>query len=261
MKKIDFTDSQIIEIKNYYLIDNLSCKEIGDKFNVSKRPINNILRNYGLLKKGYSDGKKIELTHDVEEKIKKLYLEENKNCHQIGEELNLSKHFVDKYLSSSNYRRNKGQSISLRQSGKKRSKEVVEILKSAQQKLSKSGKRKQVGGVCKKYNVHGLECQGTYEKFYIEKLFNENVKLPNNSKGIETPIGVYYPDFSFDDKFVEIKSDYTYDVLLGNKVCGYTKKINKDQYNKIKWVNENIMSVEIIVVDKRNNKLIKKQIT
>jgi hypothetical protein len=33
-----------------------------------------------------------------------------------------------------------------------------------------------------------------------------------------------------------------------------------NQYKKISWVNENIKSVEIFVVDKRNNELIKKEI-
>ena len=33
-----------------------------------------------------------------------------------------------------------------------------------------------------------------------------------------------------------------------------------NQLTKIKWVNENIKPVEIIVIDKRNNKIIKKEI-
>ena len=35
--------------------------------------------------------------------------------------------------------------------------------------------------------------------------------------------------------------------------------IDKTQYKKIKWVNKNIKPVEIIIVDKRKNKLIKKE--
>ena len=32
------------------------------------------------------------------------------------------------------------------------------------------------------------------------------------------------------------------------------------QYEKIKWVDKNVIPVEILIVDKKNNKLIKKEI-
>jgi hypothetical protein len=35
------------------------------------------------------------------------------------------------------------------------------------------------------------------------------------------------------------------------------KKIDTTQLKKIKWVNENIKPVDVLVVDKRNNKIIK----
>jgi len=260
MKKVIFTDKQIIEITNDYLVNKLSCETIGKKFNVSKRPINNLLREQGLLKKGVSNGKKIKLDEKQIILIKKMYLEEKKTGPYIAKSLNLNKHLIDKFLHNSEFRRSIGESISLRQTGKKRSEHVINILKTAQQKYSKSGKRKQSGGVCKKYIVSGIECQGTYEKFYIEKLIKERQTLPSNSILIETPFGVYYPDFSFNNKLIEIKSDYTYDILLGNQMNRWTKKIDKIQYEKIKWVNENIKPVEIIIVDKRKNKLIKKEI-
>jgi predicted DNA-binding protein YlxM (UPF0122 family) len=59
MKKIVFTDKQISEIEKDYLINNLSCETIGKKFGISKRPINNLLKKNGKLKKGLSNGKKI----------------------------------------------------------------------------------------------------------------------------------------------------------------------------------------------------------
>jgi hypothetical protein len=133
-------------------------------------------------------------------------------------------------------------------------------MKNAQQKLAKSGKRKQTGGVCKNYIINGLECQGTYEKFYLEKLIENNEILPKNSIPIETPYGVYYPDFTFENRLVEIKSDYTYDVLLGIKESRFTRQKSLRQYEKIKWVNSNVKEVDILVVDKRNNKITKKEI-
>jgi hypothetical protein len=133
-------------------------------------------------------------------------------------------------------------------------------MKIAQQKLSESGNRKQTGGICKIFNVNNIECHGTYEKFYIEMLINENVLCPKNCKSIITPYGVYYPDFSYDDKLIEVKSEYTYNILIGIEKSRFSKKIETNQLRKIKWVNENILPVEIIVVDKRKNKIIKKEI-
>jgi len=48
--------------------------------------------------------------------------------------------------------------------------------------------------------------------------------------------------------------------MVGLKESRWTGKIDTTQYDKIKWVNENILPVEIVVVDKRNNNLIKRKI-
>jgi hypothetical protein len=260
MKKIIFTDKEINEIVYDYEINGLSCKTIGEKFGVSKRPINSLLKRIGKLRKPVSNGIKIKLTDDNLNLIKKLYLEELKTSTYIAEILNLNKHLVDKILDNSDFRRSRGESISLRQTGKKRSEETIKILERAQQKFAKSGKRKQTGGICRKFLIENISCQGTYEKYYIEKLIKEDKKLPNNSKPINTPYGTYYPDFSFDDRLIEIKSNYTYDVLIGKKESRFTKKIDTTQYDKIKWINENVIPVEILIVDKKNNKLSKKEI-
>ena len=112
--------------------------------------------------------------------------------------------------------------------------------------------------MCKKYIINDIVCNGTYEKFYIEKLIKEKKKLPQNSDPVNTPFGVYYPDFLSDKSFIEIKSDYTYDVLIGKKKSRWTKNYDTTQLEKIKWVNVNVKPVDILVVDKRNNKIIKK---
>ena len=204
--------------------------------------------------------KKITLTEEQEILIKKMYLNDFKTPPEISEKLKLNVHFIEKIIYNSEYSRTVGESISLRQTGKKRRDEVRETLKIAQQKLAKSGNRKQTGGVCKTYVVEGIKCVGTYEKFYIEKLRKENKKLPKNSGSINTPYGVYYPDFLNNDSYIEIKSDYTYDVLIGKKVNRWSRKFDKQQLRKIKWVNRNIFPVDILVIDKRNNNIIKKEI-
>jgi transposase len=238
--------------------NGLSCQKISKIYNMSITPIKRIIKEKGILRKGYSDGIKIELTEEQRNIIKKLYVTDLKTSSYISEVLNLNKHFIDTYIQKSGYRRTKGESISLRQTGKKRSEKAVLNVKLGQQKLAQSGKRKQTGGVCKRFIINDLMCYGTYEKFYIEKLIKERKKLPQNSKSINTPFGVYYPDFLGDNSLIEIKSDYTYDVLIGKKVNRWSRKIDTTQLEKIKWVNKNIKPVDVLVVDKKNNKIIKK---
>lgn len=258
MKKKTFNTEETNNIIKDYVDGGLSCFDIGLKYGCSKTPIIKLLKTNRLLRNGNSDGKKITLSDEQMEKIKILYLYEFKNSDEISKILNLNKHFIDKFLTNSNYRRNKGQSISIRQRGKKRSKEFVKKFTEIQRELSKSGKRKQTGGICKQYIVNGIICYGTYEKFYIENLIVNGDKLPKNANPIPTPYGTYYPDFTYDNEIIEIKSKYTYDVLIGKKINKWTKKIDTTQYKKIKWVNKNIIPVKILVVDKKNNKIIKK---
>jgi transposase len=259
MKRMVFTNKEINNIKDLYQ-KGLSCESIGEYYGVSKTPIMRILKNCKKLNKGKSDGKKIVLSEKQKEIIKDLYLLKNKNCEEIGKELKLTPSFINKYLGTVSYRRTKGIANSVRRQGKKLPKKVKENMKIAQQKLSQSGKRKQTGGICKTFMINGLRCQGTYEKFYIEKLINEKITCPKNCESIITPFGVYYPDFLYEDRLIEIKSDYTFNILIGEKKSRFTKQYETKQLLKLKWVNENIKPVEILVVDKRNNEIIKKNI-
>jgi transposase len=260
MRKVIFNDEVIKMILEYYEVHNLSCDKIGKKFGVSKRPINSLLKKIGKLRESNSNGVKKELSQDQHDLIKDLYLNKKMTAPEIANIMKMNKNYVDKYLSNSGYRRSKSESISIRQKGKKRSERVIEILKNSQQKLAKSGKRVQTGGICRVYIIGGVKCQGSYEKFYIEKIINDGGKLPNNANSVDTPFGVYYPDFILDSKFIEIKCDYTYDILVGKKINRFTKKFDTTQYKKIQWVNNNIKPVEILIVDKKNDKIIKKEI-
>jgi hypothetical protein len=260
MKKIEFTKNQVRDILKDYLEYGISCESIGKKYGISKTPIIKLLKEEGKLKSGRSDGKKKELTKKEYDLIKKLYLMDKKNIDYISKKMSLNKHLIEKTIHNSGYRRTKSVAMSILKTGKKLSNSVKENMKIAQQKLSKSGKRKQNGGVCKRFNVNGIECHGTYEKFYIEKLINNNELLPYNTDPIETPFGVYYPDFSFKDRLIEIKCDYTYDILMGVKISRFSGKKENSQYKKIKWVNSNIKPIDILIIDKRNDKTIKKEI-
>lgn len=258
-KKIKLTDEEII--KSLYINDKYSLDKVANKTGYSKMQIRTFLKKENLIRIGYSNGVKINLTDDQINLIKKLYLIDKKNCEEISETTGLNKNYISKHLNNSNYRRTKGESISLYRKGKKRSLEVIKKITEGQKKLAKSGNRKQTGGYCRFYNINGLKCQGTYEKHYIELIINNNELLPKEGDNISTPYGVYYSDFKLNNELIEIKSDYTYDILIGLKPNRFTKKIDTNQYDKIKWVNENIIPVNIIVVDKKNNKLIKKIIS
>jgi hypothetical protein len=100
------------QITTLYLEERLNTTEIGKIFGVSKTPVRQILIKMGVLRKGKSSGIKVKLSNEDEEKIKKLYLE-YKNCEEIGNEMNLTASFIDKYLTKQNYRRTRSQGVSV----------------------------------------------------------------------------------------------------------------------------------------------------
>jgi len=250
--KKKFSDNDINEIIYLYVKKNWGLRKISEKFNLSISPIKRIIKEHNVLRKGYSNGKKNKLSEREKKIIYNLYLNEKKNCKEIEDILGYSCNFISNFLSKNNKLRSRSEATTLYKTGKSPSKEAIENMKEGQRKLVLSGKRKQTGGVCKKYLVNEISCHGISEKKYIEHLINENKNLPENCSYLLTPFGAYYPDFKYDDKYIEIKSTYTYDVLYGLKKSRWTKKYDTTQLKKIKWVNENIMSIELIVVDKNN---------
>ena len=111
IKKI-FSEIEIKEIEKLYTI-GLSCETIALKFNVSKTPIRQLLKINGLLRIGNSNGKKIFLTNEQIEKIKNLYLNKYKSLEEISLETGLTSSFINKYLSTTDYRRNKSEATSV----------------------------------------------------------------------------------------------------------------------------------------------------
>lgn len=120
----------------------------------------------------------------------------------------------------------------------------------------KNRKNKRSGGICKNYTINGVKCQGTWEKRYIENLCKKNKKLPSKiNKPINTPYGLYLPDFEFSERYIEIKSPYTFDVARGHKAWhNQTHKSNK-QIRKIAWTNENIKPVHTLILDRKGHLL------
>lgn len=252
--KKTFSIEEINEIIKLYSQDRQSTKKIAKIFNVSVTPIKRILKERNILRSGNSNGKKIHLTNEQHKMIKYLYVNEKLSAKEISEKINLSESFLNKYLHNSNYKRSKSESVSIGLKKRKITPQIRENMKRGQKKLVLSGKRKQYGGVCKKFNVNGIICHGLTEKKYIETLLLWGEELPNNCTYIMTPFGAYYPDFKNENEYIEIKSTYIYDVLLGKKKNRWSKKYDTIQYKKIKWVNDNILPVKIIIVNKNKFK-------
>lgn len=122
------------------------------------------------------------------------------------------------------------------------------IEKSINTKISKYGKAF-CGKRCKEYEIGDLICYGKAEMRFISSLMSESSELPKNFIGaIKTPYGRYSPDFEFHDYFIEIKSDFTFDVLLGRKSYSKNKPSNPLQLKKIIWTSLNVKPVKVIVV-------------
>lgn len=111
-KKI-FDKNEILQIKELYLNKNLSTQKIANQFNVSKEPIRRILKDLNILRNGYGNGIKIILSEEQKEKIKFLYLNEYKNSEEIGKIIGCSGAFINKYLNTMLYRRNRSNGTSV----------------------------------------------------------------------------------------------------------------------------------------------------
>jgi hypothetical protein len=121
-------------------------------------------------------------------------------------------------------------------------------LKRAQTRYEKMLRGEYLGVRCKMYNINGIHCQGRSEKAYIEKLIKENKELPTNTKHISTPIGIYHPDFEYPEKYIEVKSEFTFKIFNG-EIENIDNKISLNQKEKAIWVAKNIKPIEIIVIN------------
>ncbi len=107
------------------------------------------------------------------------------------------------------------------------------------------------GGYSKYFNTIIGKVQGTFELNYINTLIQKKEVLPKKvHKAVKTQFGNYLPDFEFDDRYIEIKSNYTWEVCKGEKPNA-NKKVNNTQYLKIIETGKNIKPVEVLIF---NNK-------
>jgi hypothetical protein len=249
--KIDFDSQQISEIVKLYS-EGISLRGIGEIFGVSKLPISKIIKEKNMLRKGKSNGVKIILSNEQVDYLQNLYVDQKLSPTKISEITEFNVHFLRKFFYSQEYKRNRSQSTSISRIGTKLSDKTKQKIKEKNLEAIKKGIKKQTGGFCEYFEIEGLSCQGTYEKFYIEKLKELGYTLPKNGNPKKTPFGFYTPDFEYEDYCIEVKSSYTYDVLLGKKKSWYKQTIDETQLKKIKWVNKNLKKVQVILIDKRN---------
>jgi hypothetical protein len=66
---------------------------------------------------------------------------------------------------------------------------------------------------------------------------------------LKTDLGTYTPDFEFPDFYVEVKSRFTYDVLIGKSSYSKNKKSNPNQLEKLIYISKNVKKVRICLVE------------
>lgn len=180
-----FTEEQTNQIIDLYVNGKFSLSQIGEIIGVSKTPISRILKEKNLIKKGNSNGLKIILTLEQEIEIKELYLFKYKNSYEIGETMNLTSSFIDKYLNSVDYRRTKNSAASIglvkRYSGMNYDEYLLKLPEYVKY-------RKKVLSITNKQNISSLENynkRGTYKnddsyhldhKFSIIEGFKNNIE-------------------------------------------------------------------------------------
>ncbi len=92
--------------------------------------------------------------------------------------------------------------------------------------------------------------QGSFEVAYLQSLLNNGLTLPKIGCKVRTPLGLYFPDFEFEDRFIEVKSKFTLSVCKGEQFDPKGCKSDK-QYRKIIWTTNNVKPVDIVVIDNK----------
>lgn len=172
--KIEFSEEERKNILVLYINEKLSTKKIADVYGISKATIKRLLNEYGVLRKGYSNGRKIELTEEQKEKIKVLYLIEYKNSDEIGVLFGCSGNFIDNFLKKNGLMRSRSEGVSV-------------------------GLVKRFNGI--RYNEY-LERLSEYKKYRRETLKITNKQpiflLPNFEKrGVSGSEGAYQLDHKY----------------------------------------------------------------
>jgi hypothetical protein len=235
---------------------NHSIDEISNYFGVHHETIRYYL---------FTKLKKLPKVYGFNEKEKQIiinqYVNEKRGAKHIGKLLNKSDLMVSFWLKKWGIKKITRSEISkkIREiygatkgfTGKSHSKKSKEAISKSGLKSWKDSNREPKISKSRTYVTTLGKVLGTYEVAYLQQLYMKKESLPMvNKKKIKTPYGTYTPDFEFENRFIEVKSDFTFKVANGEFVIkNYVKQIEK-----INWVNLNIKPIEIVIINKKDAK-------
>lgn len=262
--KSDFSNRKNKKVNEQEVIKSYesgkSIEFILKKFNISKGLVryyleknNIIIREKNSTKGGFSKKEK--------EKIIDLYTKQKRGAKYIGSLLQRSDTLITYWLNKWKIPKNARSEISekIREvygptkgfSGRKHSNKSKKTISNSGKEAWNKEDRLPVIGKSRTFKTKIGSVLGTYEVAYLQKLIDENKQLPTLlRKRFKTPFGSYMPDFEFEDRFIEVKSEFTLKVSKG-LLPGNDGKFSDKQWKKINWLNDNMKPVEIVVLDKK----------
>lgn len=233
-----------------------SIKHCIDKYKLPRHQIIKILKtNKVKLIKGWRENRAIQFTDEEKNKIIELYVNEKRGAHYIATIIGVSDITITKFLKANNIKlwsKSELQESNRNHYGPTKGFSGKKHKNNSKNKISKSlvdnCNRTVTGSKSKFIETIIGKVQGSYEVAYLQKLFSSGNKLPIPANKVKTPFGLYFPDFEYDDKFLEIKSEFTWKVCKG-ELPNPKGKLDDKQHRKILWTRENIKPVEIIILD------------
>ena len=245
-----------------YQQNNLTIKDCSEKYKIKRWWINRIFAIHDITKNPRTAHNKREFTEKEKKQIIDLYLNKKRGAKYIAGVIGVSDITISTYLKTNNIklwsrselmesnRKHYGPTKGF--SGKKHQKESKRKISKS---LIKNCNRTVTGSKSQFIETIIGKVQGSYEVAYLQKLFIENVSLPKPATKVKTPYGLYFPDFEYEDRFVEIKSEFTWKVCKG-EIPNPKGKLDNKQYCKIQWTHENIKPVEVIILNANAAKLL-----
>lgn len=265
------TENDIKKIINSYLSGKTIfriTRETGFNANTIKKWL---IKRGIEIKIGKHNKPKTGFTDKEKNKIINLYVNQKRGADYIGKLFSRSDRNITYWLNKWGVKKNTRSEISLK------IREIYGITKGfkgrkhkeiSKQKTSKSSieswqntNRIANHSKSKFFSTSIGKVLGSYEVAYLQGLIENNEQLPIVcKKRFKTPFGSYMPDFEFDDKFIEIKSDFTLKVASG-LIKNIDGELSNTQFKKIKWLGENVKPVEIIVLKQQESlKLLKRAV-
>lgn len=249
-----------LEIVSEYQKDGITIKQCADKYGLHRWWITKILSINNVPKKQRSAPNKVEFTDQEKNQILDLYIKQKRGSIYIADQIGVSDGTITKWLKSMNvtlWTRSELQESNRRYYGPTKGfsgkKHKTQSKKQISESLYKNCNRTVTGSKSQFIDTVIGKVQGSYEVAYLQKLLNENKTLPKLGRKVETPFGLYFPDFEYDDCFLEIKSDFTWKVCKG-EIPNPKGKLDDKQYHKILWTEKNVKPVQVIVLDNKRAK-------